>query len=52
MILNEIKEYKFHQNKHSILIKSIDINKIIVPNKLPLTSKNDIKYFIGYKDAK
>ena len=47
----EIEEYKFQQNTISILINSIDINKIVVSNKLPL-DKEDFKYFIGYKDAK
>ena len=46
----EIKEYKFHQYKTPILINDIDINKIIVSNKLPFV-KQDFKYPIGYKDA-
>ena len=32
------------------MINSIDVNEIVVPNKL-LFGK-DFKYFIGYKDAK
>ena len=32
----EVKKYKFHQSKGSILINNIDINKIVVYNKLPL----------------
>ena len=28
----EIEEYKFYQNKSPILIKDIDINKILVSN--------------------
>ena len=47
----EIEEYKFHQNKSPILINSIDINKIVASNKFPL-SKEDFKYFIGYKVPK
>ena len=47
----EIEEYKFHQNKSLISINSLDINKIVVSNKLPL-DKEDFKYFIGYKDSK
>ena len=42
---SEIEEYKFYQNKGPI----IDINKIVVSNKLPF-GKQDFKYFIVYKD--
>ena len=35
----EIEEYKFHQNKRSILINDIDINRIVVSNKIPLLNK-------------
>ena len=38
-------------NKNPILISNININKIIVFNKLPF-GKQDFKFFIGYKDAK
>ena len=31
----EIEEYEFHQYKILILINNIDINKIVVSNKLP-----------------
>ena len=37
----EIKEHKFNRNKSPILINDIDINKIVVPNKLP-AGKQDI----------
>ena len=47
----EIDIYKFHQYKSPILINYIDINKIVVSNKISY-GKNDFKYFIGYKDAK
>ena len=46
----DIEEYKFHQNKSLILINDIDSNKIVVYNKLPF-GEQDLKYFIGYKDA-
>ena len=46
----EIEVYKFHQSESPISINDIDINKIVVPNKLPF-GKQDIKYFIGYKDS-
>ena len=47
----EIKKYKFHQNNNPILINDVDINKIVVSNKL-LFNKQDFMYFIGYKDEK
>ena len=47
----EIEEHEFHQNKSSISINNIDINKIVVYNKL-LFLKQNFKYFIGYKDDK
>ena len=46
----EIEEYKFYQNKSFIPINKIDINKIVVSNKLPF-GKQGLKYFIGYKDS-
>ena len=48
---NEIEKDKFHQHKSPILINKIDINKIVVSNKVTV-GKQDLKYFIGYKDAK
>ena len=39
---------QFHQHKSSISINNIDINKILVSNKLPF----GYKYFIGCKDTK
>ena len=47
----EIEKYKFDQYKRPILIDNIDVNKIVVSNKISF-GKNDFKYFIGYKDAK
>ena len=47
----EIEEYEFHRFKNPISINDIDINKIVVFNKLPFY-KQDFKYFIGYKDNK
>ena len=32
----EIQKYKFHKNKSLILINIIDINKIVVSNKVSL----------------
>ena len=45
------KKKKFHQHRGPISIKNIDINKIVVSNKVSF-GKKGFKYFIGYKDAK
>ena len=47
----EIEEYEFHQHKSPISINDIDVNEIVVSNKF-LSSKQDFKYFLGYKDNK
>ena len=47
---SEINEYKFYQNKSPILIRNLDISKIVVSNKLPF-GKKKFKSFIGYKDS-
>ena len=47
----QIEEYEFHQYKRPTSINGIDIKIIVVSNKLPF-SKQDSKYFIGYKDDK
>ena len=36
----EIQEYKFHRHNSPISINDIDINEIVVSNKLPLVNKN------------
>ena len=41
----EIEEYKFKQHKFPISINNIDINKIVISNKLPFDKKN-FKYFL------
>ena len=43
----ENEEYKFHQNKIPISINDMDINEIVVSDKLPVGKQ---KYLIGYKD--
>ena len=47
----EIKKQKFHQHKRPVSIKNVDINKIVVSNKVSF-GKKGFKYFIGYKDGK
>ena len=37
--------------KSSVSINDVDINKIVVPNKVPF-GKQDFKYLISYKDVK
>ena len=47
----KLKKYKFHQHESPIFIDKIDINEILVSNKVSFGQK-DFKYFIGYTDAK
>ena len=47
----EIEKEKSHQYKDPISIYNVDINKIIVFNKVSF-GKNGFKYFIVYKDGK
>ena len=47
----KIEEQKFHQHMSPILINNIDINKILLFNKVSF-GKNGFQYFISDKDAK
>ena len=47
----EIRKQKFHQHKEPIVIKNVEIDKMVVFNKIRF-GKKGFKYFIGYKDAK
>ena len=47
----EIEKQKFHQDKSTILIENIDVNKIIVSNKFSFGEKG-FKCSINNKDAK
>ena len=42
---------KFHQYKRPISIRNIDINEIVVSNKVSF-GKKAFEYFTGYKDVK
>ena len=42
----KIKKQKFQQYKRPILTTNIDINKVVVSNKIAFC-KNNFKYFIG-----
>ena len=48
---NEIEKSKFHQYKRYISINNIDINKIVVSNKISFRKKG-FKYFLDNKDGK
>ena len=47
----EIEKQKFYQHERPISKKYIDINKIVVSNKVSF-GKKGFRCFIGYKDAK
>ena len=47
----EIEKHKFYQHKSPILSNNIDINEIVVSNKISFDKKY-FKQFIGYKDGK
>ena len=47
----KIEKQKFHQCKRPISIKNIDINKIVVSDKVSF-GKKGFKCFIGHKDVK
>ena len=47
----EIEKYELYQYKRPILIDNIDLNKIVVSNRISF-DKIDFKYLICYKDAK
>ena len=44
----EVAKHKFHQHKMPILIYDRSIDRIVVPNKVPIGRKG-FKYFIGYE---
>ena len=43
----EIVKNKFYRHKTPILLGDVDIEKVLVSNKIPSGEKN-CKYFIGY----
>ena len=47
----DIQKQKFHQHIRPILMKIININKIVVSNKVS-SGKKGFKYFIDYKDSR
>ena len=47
----EIEEHKFDKHTNQISIKYVNIDRIVVSNKV-LFGKKVFKYFIGYEDGK
>ena len=45
----EVQRNKFHQQKKTILIYDVNIDRIVVSNKVPF-GKKGLKYFIDYDD--
>ena len=45
----EINKNKFHGSKKSIVLDSMDINRIVTPDRFK-HSDNSFKYFIGYAE--
>ena len=43
----EIEKNKFYHHNTPILLRDVDIKKLLVSNKIPFREKN-YKYFIGY----
>ena len=43
----EIEKHKLHRYKSPIFLKDVDINNVVVSNKISSDEKN-YKYFIGY----
>ena len=44
-----MKKHKFHYSKYPFDMNNVDIDKLMISNKLSF-SKEGFKYFIGYKD--
>ena len=43
----ELEKNFFYRHKTPILLRNVDIEKVLVSNKIPFDEKN-YKYFIGY----
>ena len=46
----KIKKSEFYRDKKAFQIDDIDVNKILVSQKEPCSTKNALKYFIGYNN--
>ena len=47
----KVPKQKFHQHNRPISLQNVDIDKIVVSNKVPFSEKG-FKYFLGNKDTK
>ena len=50
MTTKKLKKNEFYRNKNAFQIDDIDANKTLVSKKEPYSTKNSLKYFIGYND--
>ena len=50
MTTKKFKKNEFYRNKNAFQIDDIDANKTLVSKKEPYSTKNSLKYFIGYND--
>ena len=50
MTTKKLKKNEFYRNKNTFQIDDIDANKTLVSKKEPYSTKNSLKYFIGYND--
>ena len=46
----KIKKSSFYKDKKINNIEDIDVNNILVSKKEPYSTKNSLKYFIGFND--
>ena len=46
----KIKKSEFYKNKKVTSIDDVNVNEILVSKKEPYSTKNALKYFIGYND--
>ena len=47
----KINKSNFHKNKKLFSLNDIDVNKILVSKNKSYSTKNSLKYFIGYNDG-
>ena len=47
----EVEKHQFHKHKKPISLYDVDINKVLVSNKVSFGERG-FKHFIGYKDGK
>ena len=47
----KINKSNFYKNKKLFSLNDIDVNKILVSKKESYSTKNSLKYFIGYNDG-